>query len=68
MPYYLGPPITAAGKQKHKQTPRKNVETTSERVQGVALQPGVYIIVYVSTFPHIFSVMVPTCASTVVPH
>ena len=47
MPYYLGPPFTAAGsgREKDKQTPRRNVETVSEQVQGVAQQQGVYTIV-----------------------
>ena len=31
-----------SGKEKDQQTPRKNVETVSEQVQGVAQQPGVY--------------------------
>ena len=47
MPYYLGPPITAAGsgREKDKQTQRQNVETVPEQVQGVAQQQGVYTIV-----------------------
>ena len=47
MPYYLGPPFiaTGSGKEKDKQITRKNVETVSEQVQGVAQQPGVYNIV-----------------------
>ena len=47
MQHYLGPPFTAAGscKEKDKQIPRKNVETDSEQVQGVAQQQGVYNIV-----------------------
>ena len=47
MPKYLGSPFTAAGsgKEKEKQTPRENVETVSEQVQGVAQQPGVYTTV-----------------------
>ena len=46
MPKYLGPPFTAAGsrKKKEKQTPRENVETVSEQVQGVVQQQGVYNI------------------------
>ena len=47
MPKYLGPPFTAAGsgKEKEKQTPRENVETVSEQVQGVAQRQGMYTIV-----------------------
>ena len=47
MPKYLGPPFTAAGsgKEKEKQTPRKNVETVSEEVQGVAQWEGMCTIV-----------------------
>ena len=69
MPYYLGPPITAAGSgiKKDKQTPTKNVETVSKQVQGVAQQQGTALFRLV-LFPHILSVMVPTCAATVVSH
>ena len=47
MPYYLGQSftVTGSGKEKDKQIPRKNVETVSEQVQGVAQKQGVYIIV-----------------------
>ena len=47
MPYYLGPPFIAAGsgKEKDKQITRKNVETVSEQVRGIAQQQGVYTIV-----------------------
>ena len=43
MPYYLGQSFTLAdsGKEKHKQILRKNVETVSEQVRGVAQQQGV---------------------------
>ena len=43
MPYYLGQSftVTDSGKEKHKQIPRKNVETVSEQVQGVAQKQGV---------------------------
>ena len=45
MPKYLGPPFTAAGsgKEKEKQTPRENVETVSEQVQGVAQWQGIIV-------------------------
>ena len=64
------PHFTAAGssREKDKQTPRENVETVSEQVQGVAQQQGVYTIVSLVVFPHILGVMVPTCAATVVSH
>ena len=42
---YLGPPFTAAGSgnEKEKQTPRENVETVSEQVQGKAQQQGIIV-------------------------
>ena len=45
MPKYLGPPFTAAGsgKEKEKQTPRENVETVSEQVQGVVQRQGIIV-------------------------
>ena len=45
MPKYLGPPFTAAdsGKEKEKQTPRENMETVSEQVQGVAQRQGIIV-------------------------
>ena len=53
MPYYLGPPFTAAGsgKEKDKQIPRENEETVSEQVQAVAQQQGVYTIVEECMYP-----------------
>ena len=43
----IGPLFTIAdsGKEKDKQILRKNVETVSELVQGVAQQEGMYTIV-----------------------
>ena len=53
MPYYLGPPFTAAGsgKEKDKQIPRENEETVSEQVQVVVQQQGLYTIVEECMYP-----------------
>ena len=43
MPKYLGPTFTAAGSGKEKEKPRKNLETVSEQVQGVAQRQGIIV-------------------------